>query len=112
MAWIRFAALLGAFVVSCGGLGYLAGACSRRRSWPHGADIALCTAIAFIWPALLLGGVYHDASNYQRRDENDPGDAPGMVMAGAIFVGAPILFVLGLPLALGGASMARRKKPD
>jgi hypothetical protein len=35
-----------------------------------------------------------------------------MVIVGAIFVGAPILFALGLPLALGGASMASRKKPD
>ena len=112
MAWIRLAALLGAFVVSCAGLGYLAGAWVRRRRRPRGANVALCIAIAFIWPALLLGGVYHGASNYQRRDKNDPGDAPAMVIAGAIFVGAPILFALGLSLALGGASMARRRKPD
>lgn len=109
-ALIRLIALIGVFVVSCGGLGYLAGMCLRRSGWPSRVLPLVCVAIAFIWPAALLSFTYYGMTHYQRRDASDPGDAPAMVMAGAIFVGAPILFLLSLPLAIGGASLARRRR--
>ena len=112
MVWIRFTVAIAVFVTSCAGLGYLAGLWARRREWPRKASVLMSVAIAFIWPAIVVGAALYGASQYQPRDASDPGDAPAYVLMGAIFVGAPILFVLSLPLALVGASMARRREPD
>jgi len=110
MPWIRFIVAIGIFVLSCGGLGYLAGIWLRRSGWPSKILPLVCVAIAFIWPTALLGFAFYGMTHYQRRDASDPGDAPAMLMASSIFVGAPVLFLLSLPLAIGGASLARRRR--
>ena len=110
LALRRLAVLIGVFVVSCGGLGYLAGRLVRGRRGRGFLISALCAAIGLIWPAIIVGWAYYEAFHYQRRGPSDPGDAPGMLIASALFAGAPILFLLSLPLAVGGAVIGQRKK--
>lgn len=108
---INVAILIAVFVVSCGGLGYLAGRWVGRRRGRGFVIGALCAAIGLIWPAIVISWAYYEALHYQRRGPSDPGDAPGMLIASALFAGAPILFLLSLPLAVGGAVIGQRKKP-
>ena len=108
LALIRLAVLIGVFVVSCGGLGYLAGRWVRRHRWPLSAIGALCAAISFIWPAIIIGWAYNEASHYQRRGPSDPGDAPAMLIASVLFAGAPFLFLVSLPIAITGAVIGKR----
>ena len=107
---VNLTILIGVFVVSCGGLGYLAGRWVRRHRWPPFAIGALCAGISLIWPAIIISWAYYGAYHYQRRGPSDPGDAPGMLIASALFAGAPILFLLSLPLAIGGAVIGQRRK--
>ncbi len=109
LALIRLAALIGVFVASCGGLGYLAGRWARRHRWPAFAIGALCVAISLIWPAIIISGAYYGAYHYQRRGPSDPGDAPAMLIASVLFAGAPFLFLVSLPLAIGGAVIGKRR---
>jgi hypothetical protein len=110
LALMRLAVLIGVFVVSCGGLGYLAGRLVRRRRGRGFLIGALCAAIGLIWPAIIVSWAYYEALHYQRRGPSDPGDAPAMLIASALFAGAPILFLLSLPLAIGGAVIGQRRK--
>lgn len=57
--------------------------------------------------ALLVSGL-HDARNYHIRHPHD--DAPGMVVASVIYVGAPFLFIASLPPTIAGVVIASRKK--
>jgi hypothetical protein len=71
----------------------------------------MSAAIAFIWPAVIVGVAFYGAFTYQRLDANDPGDAPVYVLIGSMLVGA-VLFTLGLPLALVGVHITRRQESD
>jgi ABC-type spermidine/putrescine transport system permease subunit II len=112
MVWLRITVTLGVFLVTCAGSGFLAGRWVRRRKWSPKVTAMLCVSIAFIWPAIAIGAAVYGMYHYERRGPNDPGDAPGMLLASVVFVGAPVLFALGLPLAVGGAFVASRRKPE
>ena len=109
MVWIRTAVAVGAFVASCAGLGYLAARLVRRREWSRKVTALLCIAIAFIWPVVLVGSAMYGMAHYHCPDPNVTCDGPAMFLVSAIFAGAPILFVLSLPLAVGGAFVAGRR---
>ncbi len=90
------------------GWGYVAGVLARRRSWSREACFLTSAAIAFLWPIIIIGVAWYGAFTYQRHDPYDPGDAPIYVLIGSVLVGG-VLFLLSLPLALGGAYVARNR---
>lgn len=100
------------FVTSCAGLGYLAGLLVRRRKWPGWMSGFMSVAIALLWPAFVIGEAIYGAGHYQRQSPSDPGDAPAYVLMGVFLFLAPLLFVIGLPLALIGSYIARRRHFD
>src|SRR5215213_673810 len=100
MMWGRLATAIIVFVVSCIGLGYLAEFWVRRCGWPRWVSGLMTFAIAFLWPVIVVCYTIYDARRYLDLHPRD--DAPGMVVASVIFVGAPLLFVLSLPLAFVG----------
>ena len=104
--WIRLAAAIIVFVASCIGLGYLAEFWVRRHGWPRWVSGLMPFAIAFLWPAILICYTIYDARRYLALHPRD--DAPGMVVASVICVGAPFLWVVSFPLALVGGWIARR----
>ena len=106
MTWVRLTTAAVVFVTSCAGLGYLAELWVLRRRWPGWASGLLSAALAFVWPAIVVGYVIHDARRYQSRHPLD--DAPGMLVVSVIVVGVPVLALLGAPLVRLGASLARR----
>jgi hypothetical protein len=107
MMWVRLATAIIVFVASCIGLGYLAEFWVRRRKWPGLVSVLMSFAIAFVWPVMAVGYTVYDARRYLSMHPHD--DAPGMVVASVIFVGAPLLFILSLPLALIGILIVRRR---
>jgi hypothetical protein len=110
MMWVRLAIaiiFLIVFVASCIGLGYLVEFLVRHRGWPRWISGLMSFAIAFLWPSIVVCYTIYDARRYSSLHPHD--DAPGMVVASVIFVGAPLLFVLSFPLALVGVFIARRQ---
>lgn len=106
---IRVLTLLIVFAGSCIGLGYFAGYLSGRRAWPTWSTSCASVIIAMIWPLIAASAAVYGAHHYHRRYEGDPGDGPAMVLVSVITEVVPVLFLLGLTLALFGASLARRK---
>ena len=109
MMWVRLATAIIVFVASCLGLGYLAGCWVRRRKWPGWVAGLMSFTVAFLWPVIVVVYIIIDARRYSALHPHD--DAPGMVVASVIFVGAPLLFMLSLPLALIGVWISRRWIP-
>jgi hypothetical protein len=107
LMWVRLATAIIVFVASCVGLGYLAEFWVRCHRWPRWIAGLISFAIAFLWPVIVVVYIIFDARRYQALHPHD--DAPGMVVASVIFVGAPFLFILSLPLALVGVLIARRR---
>lgn len=105
--WVRLATAIIVFVASCVGLGYLSQFWVRRRKWPGWIAGLMSFAFALLWPVIVVAYIVFDARRYQALHPHD--DAPGMVVASVIFVGAPFLFVLSLPLILIGVLIARRR---
>lgn len=107
MIWFRLAVAIAIFVGSCVGLGYIAESWVRRREWPGWFTGVMSFAIAFIWPVIVVAYTLFDAGRYHSQHPHD--DAPGMVVASVIWVGAPFLFVCSIPPAVVGAIIARRR---
>ena len=106
MTWFYLASAIIIFVESCIGLGYLAQFWVHRNGCPRWVDHIIPFVVAFIWPVIVIVYILYDANRHLSLYPND--DAPGMVVAGVICVGAPFLWVVGFPLALVGISIARR----
>jgi len=105
--WVRLATAIIIFVASSVGLGYFAEFWVRRLQWPKWVSGLLLFAIAFLWPTIVVIYTIYDARRHLSLHPHD--DAPGMVVASVIFVGAPFLFVVSFPLALVGAWIAHRR---
>ena len=61
MEWIPLAIALAIFVMSCVGLGYIAGCQARGRKWL----IALSSvAIGCLWPVFLIAYVIYTGNRY------------------------------------------------
>ena len=105
--WARVTTAIVVFVGSCTGLGYLAEFWVRRRGWPSWISSLVPFAIALMWPAIVVCYTIYDARRYLALHPHD--DAPGMVFASVLFVGAPFLFICSLPLAFVGVFIARKR---
>jgi len=94
------------FLTSCVGLGYLVAFWARRHKWPWWASGIWFLIVSVLWPIIVVSYTIFDA----RRDlsQNPHDDAPGMVVASTISIGAPLLFFLSLLLAIIGAFIASR----
>ena len=108
MAWFRLATAIIVFVGSCVVLGYCAEYCVQRCKWRGWVLGLMVLAIAILWPVVVVLYTLHDARNYHLQHPHD--DAPGMVVASVIYVGAPFLFVASLPPTIAGVVMGRRKQ--
>jgi len=64
-------------------------------------------AVACLWPAIAVGAVIYTGRRYAAEHPGEVNDAPAMVLAGVITV-SPIIFMVGLLLALIGSHIARR----
>jgi RsiW-degrading membrane proteinase PrsW (M82 family) len=94
------------FLTSCVGLGYLVAFWARRYKWPWWASGLLFLVISVLWPTIVISYMIFDAHRYLSQNPHD--DAPGMVVASTISIGAPLLFFLSLLLAIIGAFVAGR----
>ena len=110
MAWFRLATAIIVFLGSCVVLGYFAEYYAHRCKW-HAWILGLTIlAIAVLWPIVVVLYTIHDARNYHIQHPHD--DAPGMVVASVIYVGAPFLFIASLPPTIAGVVIASRKKSE
>lgn len=67
-------------------------------------------AIALIWPAILIADSWYIATTCLPRNPDQVCDAPIYALIGAIFFGAPILFIISLVLVLPIALRARQRE--
>ena len=109
LGWLQGAALFVAMAVLTAGAGYIIGRLLGRPHRPRWMVWACGAVGALLPPALLVGLAALGAVTYQRSGPGDPGDLPGLAFAGAVMV-SPILFVLGLPFALGGVWLSERRR--
>src|SRR2546423_11413182 len=107
MKWVLLVVAIIIFVTSCIGLGYLTRFWVRHRQWPGWASGLTSLAAALLWPIIVVGYIIFDARRYQSQHPHD--DAPGMVVASTISVGAPLLFLLSLSLVVIGLLIADRR---
>jgi hypothetical protein len=107
MNWIPFAIAVIVFVMSCVGLGYLAGFLVRRRGWPGWVLGLMVFAIACIWPVMAVGFVLYTGGRYAAQHPGEVNDAPAMVLMGVIQV-SPYIFFFGLSFTVVGLCIARR----
>ena len=107
MNLIRLAVAIIVFATSCIGLGYLAGFWVRRRRWPGWISVLMAFAISCLWPVIVVGYVIYTGNLYSAQHPGD--DAPAMLFVSVICVVVPVLFFLGLPLAVIGSLIARRR---
>jgi len=110
LGWVRLLVALIVFVVSCTGLGYLAGVWSRQRAWSREICVLMSIAIALIWPAILIADSWHIATTCLPRNLDQVCDVPIYALIGAISFGAPVLFIISLTLVLPIALRARQRK--
>jgi hypothetical protein len=110
MAWFRLATAIIVFVGSCVVLGYFAEYCVHRRKWRGWVLGPMVLAIGVLWPIVVVLYTLHDARNYHIQHPLD--DAPGMVVASVIYVGAPFLFVASLAPVIAGVVIGRRKHSE
>lgn len=108
--WIPWTTAIIVFVISCVGLAYMAGFWLRRRKCSGWLNVLLSFAIALLWPVIMVVYIIYDARRYSALHPDD--DAPAMVVVSVIFVGAPLLFVIGLLLALTSSYMAYSNEPN
>ena len=108
MAWLRLAIAILVFVTTCAGFGYLAESFIRRRKGPGWVLALAIFAIAFLWPVVVVTYTIHDAKRFLA--QHPESDAPGMVIASMITVGAPFLFVVSIPPIVTGAVISRRRQ--
>jgi len=107
MMWVRLVGAIMVFATSCSGLGYLAGSRACKHKWAAWAGCLAHFAIACFWPVIVVGYTIYDARRYLAQHPRD--DAPGMVVFSVLSVGAPLLFILSIPLAHIGMSLAQRR---
>jgi hypothetical protein len=107
MMWVRLVTAIMVFSTSCIGLGYIAGSWAGKRQWGAGLGCLMHFAIACFWPAVVVGYTIYDARRHLAQHPRD--DAPGMVVFSVISIGVPLLFLLSLPLAHIGMSLANRR---
>ena len=105
--WIYLTIVIIVYVTSCIGLGYLAETLVSCRKWLGWVVVLMVIGIALLWPAIFVSYIVYDAHRYLSLHPRD--DAPGMVMYGAFYIGAPILFVFSLLLAVIGLQISRRR---
>ena len=108
MASVRLALTGIAFIVTAGGLGYLAERYTTGRKW---SPLLLGLALVFgatLWPIFILAFTLWTGRDYVREHPHD--DAPAMVVAGIIYVVAPTLFIMSLLISSLGVSIARRRR--
>ena len=94
--WVGQAVAIIVFVASCVSLGFLAELWVLRHKWPEWMSGLMSAAVAFLWPAALLGYFVYDG-------------APPLLVMSMATVGTAILALLGAPLARLGAFIARRR---
>jgi hypothetical protein len=107
MMWACLMAAIMVFAASCIGLGYIAGSRACKHKWAAWVGRLMHFAVACFWPVAVVGYTIYDARRYLAQHPRD--DAPGMVVLSMISVGAPLLFILSLPLAHSGMSLAGRR---
>ena len=94
--------ILAAFIGSSLGLGFVAGFLATRHTW-HGWTVGVgATAVAFVWPALMVVAFLLTTGPCKPRDASDPCDGPAMLFMSIIMI-SPIVFIVSFVLALGGA---------
>ena len=109
MAFVRLAIAGVLFIVTSGGLGYLADRCVSGRKWSRLLLGLALVFIATLWPIFILAFKLWTGRDYVRQHPHD--DAPAMVIAGIIYVVAPTLFIMSLLISSLGVSISRRRNP-
>jgi hypothetical protein len=99
--------LLAVFVLSCFGPACFAGALVERKRWSDWVSIAVSFAIAFFWPALLVGFVWYSTHRVHFDPHDSSVHAPVYLLMFSIMWGV-ILFAIGLPVALLGANLGHK----
>jgi hypothetical protein len=109
MVWFGFSIFILLFITSSVGLSYAANSWIRRQKRSNRAGCLMSLAIALLWPAIVVGYIFYDASRYQAQNPYD--DAPAMVVISFINIGAPLLFCISLALAFLGMALAHSRNP-
>ena len=105
--------LLGTFLASCFGLGFVAGYIARRHGWRAWTVGLGSTSVALLWPIVVLSAFLVTTGPCVPQSASDPCDGPAMLFVAIATVVMPLLFIIGFVFALSGGIIAwLRFRPD